>query len=343
MKKLPITKEAFERSTYFKNKYGKLEYVSESGKVFKTNKGKILKFTKESMENGDKLKVEMLCKKLERNYDTLKYDEIEDELRGAGFQLDEYGGGKYGSPYAVFVHPCGIVVNIEYLFVRTSPGKDSWQADDVTNFYWMDDPGYQRWSTESSKKFDKKFTKESSSDDLYDFYEWLKQITELDSGIHVKFHDNEDGSGSIEMIFDDRYQWADDVEDGILPKKEDDGVKHWIAQFKRKAAKNGWELDTDEDGDEFYLILSASDEGGEGSYQEGTESNPRFKCMEGRNEYVDDIREFRDDVVSALKKCYGDEYMVKPDMMDEKSIVVSDPYSGLDYKIDISVSDEVEM
>ena len=49
MKKLPITKEAFEKSRYFKNKYGKLEYVSESGKLFKTDKGRILKF-KESVE-----------------------------------------------------------------------------------------------------------------------------------------------------------------------------------------------------------------------------------------------------------------------------------------------------
>lgn len=44
MKKLNITKEQFNRSLYFKNKYGKLEYVSESGKVFKTEKGKILMF-----------------------------------------------------------------------------------------------------------------------------------------------------------------------------------------------------------------------------------------------------------------------------------------------------------
>lgn len=44
MKKLNITKEAFEKSQYFKNKYGNLEYVSESGKLFKTSKGKLLKF-----------------------------------------------------------------------------------------------------------------------------------------------------------------------------------------------------------------------------------------------------------------------------------------------------------
>ena len=44
MKKLNITKERFEKSRYFQKKYGKLEYVSESGKVFKTDKGKVLMF-----------------------------------------------------------------------------------------------------------------------------------------------------------------------------------------------------------------------------------------------------------------------------------------------------------
>ena len=51
MKKLNITKEQFNRSNYFKNKYGKLEYVSESGRLFKTNKGKILMF-RESFGTG---------------------------------------------------------------------------------------------------------------------------------------------------------------------------------------------------------------------------------------------------------------------------------------------------
>ena len=52
MKKLPITKEAYENSRYFSKKYGKLEYVSESGKLFKTSKDKILKF-KESFNMDD--------------------------------------------------------------------------------------------------------------------------------------------------------------------------------------------------------------------------------------------------------------------------------------------------
>ena len=44
MKKLNITKEQFNESRYFKNKYGTLEYVSESGKYFKTNKGQVVMF-----------------------------------------------------------------------------------------------------------------------------------------------------------------------------------------------------------------------------------------------------------------------------------------------------------
>ncbi len=50
MKTLNITKEQFEKSRYFTDKYGKLAFVSESGKLFKTSKGKLLKF-KESVEN----------------------------------------------------------------------------------------------------------------------------------------------------------------------------------------------------------------------------------------------------------------------------------------------------
>lgn len=56
MKKLNITKEAFEKSNYFKNKYGELEYVSESGKVFKTSKGKLIKFRESTKKFGKKFK-----------------------------------------------------------------------------------------------------------------------------------------------------------------------------------------------------------------------------------------------------------------------------------------------
>ena len=48
MKKLNITKKKFSESKYFQTKYGKLKYVSESGKFYKTDKGHVLKFAKES-------------------------------------------------------------------------------------------------------------------------------------------------------------------------------------------------------------------------------------------------------------------------------------------------------
>jgi len=51
MKKLNITKEQFSKSRYFKNKYGELEYVSESGRLFKTNKGKVLMFKEDSLDD----------------------------------------------------------------------------------------------------------------------------------------------------------------------------------------------------------------------------------------------------------------------------------------------------
>ena len=51
MKNLNITKEQFEKSKYFQSKYGKLEYVSESGKLFKTNKGEVLKFKEDSLDD----------------------------------------------------------------------------------------------------------------------------------------------------------------------------------------------------------------------------------------------------------------------------------------------------
>ena len=44
MKKLHITKEHFEKSKYFTKKYGTLKFVSESGRLFKTDKGHVLRF-----------------------------------------------------------------------------------------------------------------------------------------------------------------------------------------------------------------------------------------------------------------------------------------------------------
>lgn len=46
IKRLNITKKYFNESNYFKTKYGKLKYVSESGNLYKTDNGHVLKFVK---------------------------------------------------------------------------------------------------------------------------------------------------------------------------------------------------------------------------------------------------------------------------------------------------------
>jgi hypothetical protein len=53
MKKLKVTKERFEKSRYFQKKYGRLEYVSESGKTYKTANGTIVRFITEAREYVD--------------------------------------------------------------------------------------------------------------------------------------------------------------------------------------------------------------------------------------------------------------------------------------------------
>ena len=59
MKILNTTKERFEESRYFQRKYGRLEYVSESGDAYKTDKGEIIGFAgegrleKRSANKGD--------------------------------------------------------------------------------------------------------------------------------------------------------------------------------------------------------------------------------------------------------------------------------------------------
>jgi hypothetical protein len=51
MKKLNITKKQYDESKYFNKKYGALKFVSESGKLYKTDKGVVLAL--ESAEDDD--------------------------------------------------------------------------------------------------------------------------------------------------------------------------------------------------------------------------------------------------------------------------------------------------
>ena len=60
MRRLYVTKEQFNKSRYFQKKYGKLMYVNESGDVYKTSKGKVVKLFKEAREyiNDDSIEPE---------------------------------------------------------------------------------------------------------------------------------------------------------------------------------------------------------------------------------------------------------------------------------------------
>lgn len=52
MKTLKITKKQYDESKYFTKKYGKLKFVSENGKVYKTDKGKLIQFSEKSDFDG---------------------------------------------------------------------------------------------------------------------------------------------------------------------------------------------------------------------------------------------------------------------------------------------------
>ena len=52
MKKLNITKNQYRESRYFNKKYGKLKFVSESGNVYKTDKGNLIQFSEKSDFDG---------------------------------------------------------------------------------------------------------------------------------------------------------------------------------------------------------------------------------------------------------------------------------------------------
>lgn len=116
MKKLNITKEQFNRSRYFKNKYGKLEYVSESGKVFKTSKGNILKFKESTKKFGKKFKESVdittdpayVCPYCgSRN---CEFDDAED--LGSGLQEGYFEGATFNAQF--WCNECNKPYNVTY-------------------------------------------------------------------------------------------------------------------------------------------------------------------------------------------------------------------------------------
>ena len=52
MKTLNITKKQYDESKYFNKKYGSLKFVSEDGKIYKTDKGNLIQFSEKSDFDG---------------------------------------------------------------------------------------------------------------------------------------------------------------------------------------------------------------------------------------------------------------------------------------------------
>ena len=82
MKKLNITKKQYDESKYFNQKYGALKFVSESGKLYKTDKGVVLAL--ESKEDDDEPKDEILGGEEDGGEEevTVKKEDLANALQG---------------------------------------------------------------------------------------------------------------------------------------------------------------------------------------------------------------------------------------------------------------------
>ena len=96
MKKLNITKDKFTESKYFTTKYGKLEYVSESGKFYKTSKGKLLNFN----ESQNDVTIDDFKRMYGKNaaealikYCDVKNKDAESVINGSDADMARFGNG----------------------------------------------------------------------------------------------------------------------------------------------------------------------------------------------------------------------------------------------------------
>ena len=156
MKKLNITKERFEKSRYFTKKYGNLEYVSESGNMYKTNKGKVLMF-KESIKDiapgiqdwGTTVYVEPLD--VEMSWDDVYYI-VKKDCRQYPLLEEELGLEPYEEPSDEQIRE----------WIETNPKSFMDYLEEFGSYNATDFSGDDEYD-ESTKKFGKKF---NESDEL---------------------------------------------------------------------------------------------------------------------------------------------------------------------------------
>ena len=207
--------------------------VKESTKKFKTNKGKVLMF-KETYDFREGITTDegkMIDEKLKEALDNAynkAFSCFDNELKKQGFKGYD-GDGEGGFFFNDFKNRKTYYVCLDVTHLQEC---EDYEGDSLPD-------EFDEWN----KKFGKKFVKESCDEEFDRYYERMKNIFRYDSGIHTRLRDNEDGSETIEVTFDDRYQWDDDVESGKIPLDKDSRLEHWISRFDDAGHKYGWEFD----------------------------------------------------------------------------------------------------
>ena len=169
MKKLNITKERFEKSKYFQGKYGKLEYVSESGKLFKTNKGQVLMF-KEYVDSGapiPKTCSDGACDNLEPG----EYGLSKEWIEGIGTRYVIYkGGSRPGEMFKLKIFGARQKNRAEEVLAGLQDG-----SIDEKNLKYVSENGKVLKFKESTKKFGQKFN-ESIKDIAPGIQDWGSSV-----------------------------------------------------------------------------------------------------------------------------------------------------------------------
>jgi len=207
MKKLNITKEQFNKSRYFKNKYGELEYVSESGRLFKTNKGKVLMFRESWMKDdfdaiekkwrpkfdiGEKVSLTKEFYEEFYNY----YNDVPEKFTKGAYSLDDIpeDGWIIEQAKSVEGREASGKIRPGHRYYITNLDMDDDYDDDSINGIWV----YEDWIRpakgsvkESTKKFGRKFSEAimgggkynpSYDDDEEPLAEWkVGEIVDIDA------------------------------------------------------------------------------------------------------------------------------------------------------------------
>lgn len=146
MKKINITKKQYDESRYFTKKYGALKYVSESGKLYKTDKGVVLALEgKECPDGNCQDGQEQENESLSDIGNAIKktggemVDKVKDGVKKVGKAIGDKMHGIYRTGDRVKVN--GKAGEIEGAVVKASPDKVVIKPDNERSFDESDADG----------------------------------------------------------------------------------------------------------------------------------------------------------------------------------------------------------